>query len=279
MRLLPIAAVVMLLASGCARSQLRRTAIGIAAEIPDVQQQQVLDNLARLSANPDNLPYFAIAGSGTAQVGTTGNGAVNLLWSPTTILTESLNLSASRTVFQQYSVALVTEPDKLDLMRRTYQWTLGIQTDENRQRLTDFFGPNFQQLIPGEAWLGMGPCSDLPKSACYVGKYYHTAVWVLPEEVKSLTQLTLAILDIATAAPPFPPLPPPTREVRRTYRGAELPANLESTEIISRERIPEAERIRSVEPPIPPGETAPITPRMRRDFYDPNRGLQFIPQS
>jgi len=51
-------------------------------------------------------------------------------------------------------------------------------------------------LKPG--WFSVGRQKDVPRHACYVGRYCNTYVWVMPENVESLTRLTLAILDIHT---------------------------------------------------------------------------------
>jgi hypothetical protein len=51
-------------------------------------------------------------------------------------------------------------------------------------------------LKPG--WVGVGQRNDVPKTASYVGQYGKTYVWVVPENIETLTRLTLAILDIHT---------------------------------------------------------------------------------
>jgi len=51
-------------------------------------------------------------------------------------------------------------------------------------------------IKPG--WFGIGRKRDVPKHACYVGRYCDTYVWVPPQNVELLTRLTLAILDIHT---------------------------------------------------------------------------------
>jgi hypothetical protein len=51
-------------------------------------------------------------------------------------------------------------------------------------------------LKPG--WFVVGQKKDVPKDACYVGRYCNTYVWVPPENLELLTRLTLAILDIHT---------------------------------------------------------------------------------
>jgi hypothetical protein len=46
-------------------------------------------------------------------------------------------------------------------------------------------------------WVHVGHKCDVPRDACYVGKHQHTYVWVMPDDVSYLTNLTIAILDIA----------------------------------------------------------------------------------
>lgn len=46
-------------------------------------------------------------------------------------------------------------------------------------------------------WVHVGHCKDVPKDACYVGRHCHTYVWVDKENMKSLTNLTIAVLEIA----------------------------------------------------------------------------------
>ncbi len=53
-------------------------------------------------------------------------------------------------------------------------------------------------LKPG--WFGVGRKRDVPRNACYVGCYCDTYVWVPPENVESLTRLTLADRRIACSA-------------------------------------------------------------------------------
>jgi hypothetical protein len=47
-------------------------------------------------------------------------------------------------------------------------------------------------------WFAVGGKDDVPKHACYIGRYGNTYVWVLPENLEMLTRFTLAILDIHT---------------------------------------------------------------------------------
>lgn len=273
---------VVVLAAGCNHMQLRHSALATASILPDLQHQQVVDNLARFCHNPGSLPYWVVTGGGTTQVGTDVNASVNLLWNATTILTESLNMGGRRGVAEQYSMAVVVDPEKLDVMRAAYQWTLGIYSEENREKLEDYFGEDFEETIPAEPWFQCGPCHCAPACACYVGKHCGTAVWVMPEDSESLTRFTLAMLDIATSGPPLP-ISVPKREVRKTYDGEPNPGNLRETEVIRVEpdtKPLSGEQSRGIgEAADDAAEEAPaVEPRRsRKDFFDPNRGLQFTP--
>ncbi len=50
----------------------------------------------------------------------------------------------------------------------------------------------------GCGWVHVGSCHDVPKDACHVGRHAHTCVWVMPYDVEYLTNLTIAVLDVAT---------------------------------------------------------------------------------
>jgi hypothetical protein len=55
----------------------------------------------------------------------------------------------------------------------------------------------YHTLQPG--WVGKGRRKDVPKNACYVGHHGNTYVWVTPDHLEQLTNLTIAIVDVATA--------------------------------------------------------------------------------
>ena len=63
------------------------------------------------------------------------------------------------------------------------------------------YGEDFKQLYqsiqPG--WVCVGRLSDVPKHAAYVGHRGKTFVWVKPQNLAQLTNLTIAVVDVATA--------------------------------------------------------------------------------
>ena len=64
------------LAPGCMSQQLQFTTRRTVNALPDLQYQQVIDNLAKIASNPGFLPYLAVAGQGSVQV--TDNGSSTL---------------------------------------------------------------------------------------------------------------------------------------------------------------------------------------------------------
>ena len=58
--------------------QLRFTARRTVNALPDLQYQQVVDNLAKIASNPGFLPYLAVAGQGSVQVTDNGNSTLGL---------------------------------------------------------------------------------------------------------------------------------------------------------------------------------------------------------
>jgi len=53
--------------------QLQVTARRTISGLPDLQYQQVIDNLAAIAPNPGFLPYLAVVGQGSIQVTENGN--------------------------------------------------------------------------------------------------------------------------------------------------------------------------------------------------------------
>jgi hypothetical protein len=55
----------------------------------------------------------------------------------------------------------------------------------------------FERIRPG--WVGVGRRRDVPMKAAYVGHRGNTYVWVMPQDLDHLTDLTIAVVDISTA--------------------------------------------------------------------------------
>ncbi len=130
---------ILCVASGCTSVQLRKDTVSQAVAVHDLQQQQVLDNLAMFVRDPNSLPYFSFANQGGAQVTDQANGSASAGWGrvnlfptspiggsgiiPFPFLLSSIGLSGGGQRSQQeaFTVSPVNDPRKLELMRCAYQ--------------------------------------------------------------------------------------------------------------------------------------------------------------
>jgi hypothetical protein len=149
---------------------------------PDLHYQQVIDNLAKIAANPGFLPYLAVAGQGSVQVTDNGTSVLGLSFSPTTRGSGTFSLGASRNVTGTWSMGTITSPEKIRSMQAVY-----LRAIHGRAAGDPAFG-----------WLRIGGKCDVPRQASFVGRFGDVFVWVMPDGTQGLSDLTLAILDIAT---------------------------------------------------------------------------------
>ena len=131
-----IIACILSAASGCADVQLRKNSVSQAAAVHDLQQQQVLDNLAMFVHNYNSMPYFSYANQSGAQVTDQANASASIGWGrvnefgnsavphiPFPLLFSSAGLAGGGQRSQQeaFTVTPVNDPRKLELMRCAYQ--------------------------------------------------------------------------------------------------------------------------------------------------------------
>lgn len=136
--------------SGCLSIQVRDRADSLATTTTDLLYQQVLDNLARICDDPDTLPYLDMPSSGTAQV----QHELQAGYTPTFDLItagafvgrmildhQSSTVSGSQTVNESWSIAPLSNPDRLLLMKGAYRRTLGIATkgDKAEEALAQYY--------------------------------------------------------------------------------------------------------------------------------------------
>jgi hypothetical protein len=170
------------LASGCMNQQLRFATARTTSTLPDLHYQQVMDNLARIAANPGFLPYLAVAGQGSIQVTSSGNAAFPTSSAPGASAWWLPSVSASQNVTGTWNLGTITSPEKIREMQLVYQ---------NAIRTSALGSPSC-------GWLHAGTKRDVPSNACYVSHHGTVHVWVMPEEISALSELALTILDIAT---------------------------------------------------------------------------------
>ena len=133
--------------TGCTTGRLRQRTINQGSTLPELQYQQVLDNLAQFATNPSALPWHVNLREGTTQVtdSISGGAAVDLgppvTWFP--------QLLGSRTAVAQWGMSPVIDATELRLLRIAYRRALGAPDmpspeflDELAHELKDQFASN-----------------------------------------------------------------------------------------------------------------------------------------
>ena len=135
------------IAPGCTTGRLRQRTINQGATLPELQYQQVLDNLAQFATQPGSLPWHVNLREGTSQVtdSLSGGAAVDLgppvTWFP--------QLLGSRTAVAQWGMSPVIDATELRLLRIAYRRAHGAPDmpspkflDELAHELKDQFASN-----------------------------------------------------------------------------------------------------------------------------------------
>jgi len=112
-------------ARGCTTHRaLRRSTVRQAETVMDIQQQQVLDNLAKFVHDPYAIPSFALATSGVSGVTDSGNAGTGIGWVASGFNAVGIDLGGGRSVDGNWTMTPITDPRKLELMRCAYQRVL-----------------------------------------------------------------------------------------------------------------------------------------------------------
>ncbi len=188
--------VTLMFTSGCLHRQLEFTARRAMNTLPDLHYQQVMDNLAAIAANPARLPYLAVVGQGAVQVTDNATTALGLVSPVSLAKPDTFGFNSTRNVTGTWSLGTITSPDKIRAMQAVYQ--RAVAGSAHRE--------------PAHLWLKIGGKRDVPSAARHTGRHGDVAVWVMPEGVGGLSELTLAILDIATRDDTAPALASPADE-------------------------------------------------------------------
>ena len=130
---------------GCTALRLRQRTAHLGSTLPDLQYQQVLDNLAQFAENPGALPWHVNLREGTTQVtdSLSGGAAVDL-GPPTDWLPQ---LFGSRTVVAQWGMAPVIDPLELKLLRVAYRRAIGSNEMPDNDTMQDL-GHELKAQVP-----------------------------------------------------------------------------------------------------------------------------------
>lgn len=211
--------------TGCTHTQLRFNTLHQAQAVHEIHEQQVLDNLAMFVGDPNAVPFFTVVGAGTAAVSDTANAATPLSWVRTGFQSVGLSISGTRLSQENFTLAPISDPDRLARMRCAYRFAVGyplevggcvdccaLAKEWSTKGWTGKPAPKDDPTweCPDACWprpgfFCRGTHSQVPKHALYVGRYRHTYVWITPDGTDEFARLVLAILDFATAVVPRSP--------------------------------------------------------------------------
>jgi hypothetical protein len=134
-------------ATGCTTGRLRQRTINQGSTLPELQYQQVLDNLAQFAANPYALPWHVNLREGTTQITDSLSGGTALDLGPP--VTWFPQLIGSRTAVAQWGMSPVIDATELRLLRIAYRRAHGAPDmptpeflDELAHELKDQFASN-----------------------------------------------------------------------------------------------------------------------------------------
>jgi hypothetical protein len=261
MRFQLIAVLAAMFAAGCANQQLRLSTVRQSSTLPDVQERQVLENFARLAANPGELPYFAVANQGTATVNDAGSTSLLVLAAHRTFpLWEPTPFNVSRSIAESWQLVPENNPDRLKAMRAAYLTVMNPFSIEPKDESL------LQSVLQGDpsyalshGWIGVGGKWDVPKHAWLVSHCGAVYVWVMPEDAAEFSRFVLLILHIETVAPGAPPAGAAT-----------------TTAPAGPHVAPSAPSAPTAAPPAP---TSPFAPRLFDQPSGVNSGLFFVPRT
>ena len=110
--------------TGCTTGRLRQRTINQGSTLPDLQYQQVLDNLALFATNPSALPWHVNIREGTTQITDSATAGALVDLGPPAVTQPQI--FGSRTAVAQWGMAPVIDPIELQLLRIAYRRALGI---------------------------------------------------------------------------------------------------------------------------------------------------------
>jgi hypothetical protein len=125
---------------GCAYRQLQHSTARQAKTITDLQYQQVLNNLAMFSQNPNALPSVLDFKNGSTQVSDIGNLTASLTWGGGG--QHGAIFGGSRAIVDQWGSAPITDDNALSVLQYAYQrafgYAVGLQEEEANDMAFDF---------------------------------------------------------------------------------------------------------------------------------------------
>lgn len=195
---------------GCATSQLRTDHIHQAHILTSIYEQQVLDNLAMFSNNPNATPFFALPGAGSAQVTDDGSLSISTLNGPARTVIGPLRFARNNRL--TYAINPVTDVQRLRLMQCAYRRAVGYTCESDPcndccSLLKEWRGKanddsycceccNIQPLIYEQCDSPM-----LTQKCTRIGTYCGKSIRICPASSHEFSKLVMLILEYATGTP------------------------------------------------------------------------------
>lgn len=198
-----------MLQCGCAHRRLMQRTVEQAQTLADVQERQILDNIAMAIAKPNSTPFFAIPSSGSATVNQSQNASGGLNWNTFRFTGANLGASGQMGLSENWTLKPINEPERLEMMKCLYQHAVGDLGRDGCQdcktKLANYFDDETKLCDLPSCFFEVHDCPP-PGSGCFDGedccvKFGHhcgTYVWVRPQHYGDLSRITLAVLDLAT---------------------------------------------------------------------------------
>jgi hypothetical protein len=221
--------------AGCTTTSLERHTVHQTLSVSDIRYQEILDDFARLRANPGIMPSFATLSSGASVVTDTVSVDSATLWDQALhgFSRETLTPTGRHNPDPNWTLAPVVAAPHLEALRFAFLSVLygppqpgSLAYSLLGPRGPNDYSPHFNVLNdlailqPGATWLHFTNHHEIPKNACYTGHCHDLYVSVTPEGMQALSEFTLIVLDIATTDPASLTPPVPTADVERSVTGA-----------------------------------------------------------
>lgn len=197
---------VALVSLGCTSIQLRKHTNQQLRTTSEITQQQIMDNVAKISANENAWPEFSNFASGSTQLSDTGEASLGLTWNARTIISEAFGLRGNRQLTEVWGTTAITDPDRLKAMWAVYHYAIYGSAPETpvysaNDQLTKIFGNGWQKLVPTPGWFQTYCEHDYCEKVhcgCIVGHACDCHACVLPGHEQDLQQLTYLIMYISS---------------------------------------------------------------------------------
>jgi hypothetical protein len=196
--------------SGCTTVSLTEYTISQNRTAGECRDKAVLDCLASVAANPENLPSYALYSNGITTLQDTVTPGYTATWMPGKATAHALAATASRSPKGLWTVDPSADFERIEAFHAACLWALygpEVAWERHPEILGDaqqflnqkpHFGvaTRLAKLAPG--WVHTGRITDVPVDACYKSHCGKTWIWVMPGDAEAFAQFVLAFQDIAT---------------------------------------------------------------------------------